>query len=218
MVQGVELMSKKQLQFDEGTGHIDPLAGKILTASLDENLTMLKEFFADDDTLRIREIKSPNGERFASIYCDGLINSEIINEHVVKPLMTRVDGVGETMEALLQKTVRVDSFSVISSWSEIAKGITSLLIPKMNAPALILRYVFLLLSSLFGIFGLILGLTGLLIHLLNLKTLGIPQLLPNGEFLSGGFKDTFWRAPWTKMKTRPEALTKNRIRMKINED
>ncbi|MDR1892994.1 MAG: spore germination protein [Oscillospiraceae bacterium] len=94
-------------------------------------------------------------------------------------------------------------------------GICGLLIPRLSAPVLVFRYLLLLLASFFGIFGLIMGLTVLLIHILNLKSLGISQLFP-GKPLTDGVKDTFLRLPWTKQKTRPESLTNDRVRMKMH--
>lgn len=91
-------------------------------------------------------------------------------------------------------------------------GIASLLIPKMNAPVVLSRIVLLLVASLFGLYGLILGLAILLIHILKLESFGVAQLTQDKPYTYQRIKDTFIRAPWWQMRTRPWALTKNKTR------
>lgn len=92
-------------------------------------------------------------------------------------------------------------------------GITGLLVPKMNAPIIVVRALLLLLSAALGLFGMIAGLVCLLTHLLNLKTMGISQMLPDNELKLQHVKDTLFRLPWTKMTTRPGVLSGNHRRM-----
>ncbi len=93
-------------------------------------------------------------------------------------------------------------------------GITSLLVPKLNAPILYLRFLLLLAASIFGFFGVVLGLSCLMIHMINLESFGIPQMALTGNFRFQELKDNFIRAPWWKMQLRPNQLTKNQTRMK----
>jgi spore germination protein KA len=82
-------------------------------------------------------------------------------------------------------------------------GITSLLVPKMNAASLVLRFSCLLLASMFGLFGFLIVSSYWLIHILNLQSFGVNQL----DFLEKGWttktEDTLIRMPWSKMKKRP---------------
>lgn len=96
-------------------------------------------------------------------------------------------------------------------------AITGLLIPKMNAPIIYIRMGLLLLSATIGILGVILGLSGLLIHLLNLHSFGIPQLTPIDNLKYQEVKDTFIRGPWWQMLQRPSSLTKNKTRMRSDD-
>ncbi|MEL7609033.1 MAG: spore germination protein [Bacillota bacterium] len=93
-----------------------------------------------------------------------------------------------------------------------ATGITGLLVPRLNAPIIYWRVIMLLLSSSFGLLGLTLGLSALLIHLFNLKSLGVEQISITGRFRFQENKDVLIRAPWWKMITRPDRLTKNKVR------
>lgn len=82
-------------------------------------------------------------------------------------------------------------------------GITGLLVPKVNAPVIYSRLLLLLLSALFGFFGLLLGITVIIIHVINLRSFGVPQLSISGKLQFQDVKDTVIRAPWWKMILRP---------------
>jgi len=82
-------------------------------------------------------------------------------------------------------------------------GITGLLVPKLNAPAVHIRILLLLLSTTFGFFGLLVGATCMIIHLLNLYSCGVPYLMLNKKLRYQNVKDIFIRAPWWQMIRRP---------------
>lgn len=96
-------------------------------------------------------------------------------------------------------------------------GITGLLVPKMNAPIIFVRLFLLLLASMLGFFGLMLGLSALMVHLLNLSSFGISQLTPTAELKYQELKDIAVRAPWWQMITRPKQLARDKVRMKRTE-
>lgn len=58
-----------------------------LNLSLNENLQLIKNIFKKDDVLRLKKI-SAMGYRYALIYMDGMVNTLLLNESVVKPLVT----------------------------------------------------------------------------------------------------------------------------------
>jgi spore germination protein KA len=91
-------------------------------------------------------------------------------------------------------------------------GITSLLVPKLNAPIILCRLLLLVMSSTFGFFGLTIGLSILLIHINNLTSFGVEQLSLEGRFQFQNSKDAIIRAPWRMMRKRPEELTQNQVR------
>ena len=97
-------------------------------------------------------------------------------------------------------------------------GITNLLVPRLNGPVIFFRYLFLFAASLLGFYGLVLAAACALIHLLNLRSFGVPQMMAAGNLRFQEVKDTFFRAPWWKMLLRPKGLTKNRTRMKTEDD
>jgi spore germination protein KA len=94
-------------------------------------------------------------------------------------------------------------------------GITSLLIPKMNAPIIYIRAFILILSTMFGFTGTIVGLSIVIIHLLNLHSFGIPQISAAGKIRFQEVKDVYIRAPWWLMRMRyPKSMVSDKTRMK----
>lgn len=78
-----KLLGKKNLQSQSLYGDIH------LKKSLDENITLLKKVFSDDDTIRYRQISSQgnNSLRFCLIFVNGMVNNEMVNKNIIKPLM-----------------------------------------------------------------------------------------------------------------------------------
>ena len=92
-------------------------------------------------------------------------------------------------------------------------GITNLLVPKLNAPVIYLRFFILALSSFFGFFGFVLATSAMMIHMLNITSFGVPQISLGGSFRFQGIKDIAFRAPWWKMHLRSKGMTQNIVRM-----
>lgn len=93
-------------------------------------------------------------------------------------------------------------------------GITSLLIPKMIAPILLVRFGMLILASCYGYLGVTIGFAFLLTHILDLHSFGVWQLSSDRKLQYQGIKDTFFRAPIYLMLTRPFALSRNTQRQR----
>lgn len=91
-------------------------------------------------------------------------------------------------------------------------GITNLLVQKVGPASLLCRYFFLSLASMFGLSGILVGCSVMLIHLFNLESLGVPSLLSHGKLGLQDVKDTFMRATWPNMLTRLSPLSSNRHR------
>ncbi len=96
-------------------------------------------------------------------------------------------------------------------------GITSLLVPKMNAPIVYIRTLLLFFSSILGLFGLAFGLCVALVHVINMHSFGIAQVTLSGNLQFQEIKDTFIRAPWWTMLTRPKTIAMDKRRMRSSE-
>ncbi len=60
---------------------------KKLGLNLDENLEILKDIFSKDSVLRYKKIGTKLGFGCAILYFDGMVNTEIINQAIVRPLV-----------------------------------------------------------------------------------------------------------------------------------
>ena len=93
-------------------------------------------------------------------------------------------------------------------------GISALMSVKIQGPILILRFALLILAAVMGIYGVIFGALGLIIHLMSIRSFGIPYMLTEGSIRYEDIKDSTIRAPWWYMQYRPQLITmKNRRRM-----
>lgn len=95
-------------------------------------------------------------------------------------------------------------------------AITSLLVTRLSAAAIILRFLLLFLSSILGLYGLIIGLAAVLVHLFSLTSFSVRYVTPFDTPNFQVHKDILIRAPWWKMKTRPEEISRNRVRLVYN--
>jgi spore germination protein KA len=92
-------------------------------------------------------------------------------------------------------------------------AITSFVIPAYNfsIPLRMLRFVFIFLAATFGLYGILLGIIVLVLHLCNLTSFGVPYMTTYGPFNLEDQKDVYIRFPWNKLKTRP-SYSKNKVR------
>lgn len=83
-------------------------------------------------------------------------------------------------------------------------GIASFLVPNpgMSQAISIIRFPLMLLAAAFGLYGVGVGMLALLIHLVNLRSFGVPYMTPVAPFNLSGLADVLVRAPWTFMRKR----------------
>jgi spore germination protein KA len=92
-------------------------------------------------------------------------------------------------------------------------AITSFMFYHMNGAIMISRLYIILLSGLFGLYGLTLGLISVTIHMFSLHSFGIPYLSYIASLKEQEAKDTVIRAPWWYMHLRPKVISRrNNIR------
>ncbi|WP_019910151.1 spore germination protein [Paenibacillus sp. HW567] len=83
-------------------------------------------------------------------------------------------------------------------------GISSFLIPNpgMSQAISIIRFPLMLLAATFGLYGVGVGQIAILIHLVNLRSFGVPYMTPLAPFRPSGLGDVLIRAPWGSMLKR----------------
>lgn len=77
-----------------------------------------------------------------------------------------------------------------------------------------LRFGFMAAAALFGLYGVILAYIAVNIHLVNLKSLGVPYTAPFAPSLFRDWKDLVVRSPITMLSSRPQYMqTDDKVRM-----
>jgi len=83
----------------------------------------------------------------------------------------------------------------------------------------LLRFPIMVLSATLGLFGLIAGIVGIVVHLCTLRSFGVPYLSPVAPLSAGDMKDLVVRVPWWSMLNRPRLIGwKNRRRMEPGQE
>ncbi len=90
-------------------------------------------------------------------------------------------------------------------------AISSLITPAYNIGISIrlLRFIFILLSASFGLYGIIIGLMILGLNLTGMRSFGIPYLYPFSPANKEGLKDSLVKFPLWTIKKRPDLISKN---------
>ncbi|WP_084786608.1 spore germination protein [Bacillus tuaregi] len=81
----------------------------------------------------------------------------------------------------------------------------------MSISTRLLRFPLMLLAASFGLFGILLGLIVMVLHMSSIRSFGIPYLAPNAPFNLQDQKDNFVRAPRWLLRTRPRLISPNNI-------
>ncbi|MGM0880391.1 MAG: spore germination protein [Bacillota bacterium] len=80
-----------------------------------------------------------------------------------------------------------------------------------------IRFVIMGLAASFGIFGIVVALIALVLHLCSLRSFGIPFMSPFAPFVVGEHKDTIFRLPHWALSSRPRLINqKNIIRKQMS--
>lgn len=83
----------------------------------------------------------------------------------------------------------------------------------------LIRIILIVMAAQLGIFGIVIGMILLLVHLVRLESFGTPYLEPFVNTHKSDFKDMFLRYPFQFFKDRPKFLKPNdKIRQKISEE
>lgn len=92
-------------------------------------------------------------------------------------------------------------------------AISSFAVPSINDSMVIKRFYYLLLAAPLGLYGIMLGVTGMLSHMTTIRSFGVPYLSPFAPTNPSDFKDVFTRVPWWMMSKRPQIIGEdNQIR------
>ncbi|WP_376768275.1 spore germination protein [Paenibacillus alginolyticus] len=97
-------------------------------------------------------------------------------------------------------------------------GVSSFIIPHFDLALAfrLLKFPIMILAGIFGLYGIACGMILIYLHLIDLRSFGVPYLSPIAPLQPNDLKDTLIRAPWWTLRTRPSVLTSNRFRQRNN--
>ena len=78
-------------------------------------------------------------------------------------------------------------------------AISSFVVPSLYEPSALLRFLFIILGGLTGLYGLALAGAALLVNLCQVNSLGVPYTSPVSPFTPGAMRDALIRASWKKL-------------------
>lgn len=92
-------------------------------------------------------------------------------------------------------------------------GILTLMNKNLISMAMIFRFLFIIATSILGIYGFIFGFIALIIHLMSIRSFGVPYTLGLTSVKNHNGQDIWIRAPWWTMTLRPKIIgAKNLVR------
>lgn len=86
-------------------------------------------------------------------------------------------------------------------------AITSFILPSLYDSVIIYKFLLIILSGAFGLFGVIVGMFCILAHMCSIRSFGVPYLAPLAPTFWGDIKDSIIRFPTWFMKERPRSIT-----------
>jgi spore germination protein KA len=96
-------------------------------------------------------------------------------------------------------------------------GIMKLLSPTTIAPIAIIRLFLLFSSSVMGIYGYIFGMILIIVHLMGVRSFGVPYMLGLSSMKNHNGQDIWIRSPWWSMTLRPKIIgARNLVRQSVN--
>jgi len=94
-------------------------------------------------------------------------------------------------------------------------GILTLMNAKLIGATIVLRFSLLILSSVIGIYGYLMGMIVINLHLMSMRSFGVPYMLNSTAVRNHNGQDTWIRAPWWEMTLRPKIIAgRNLVRQK----
>lgn len=121
--------NKKQKIVDNKVEQMNgPLDARKVSHLLKDNIDTMKALFLDVEILRTRTVENnyTNSVRFGIFYCDGVVNSTMINDNIIRPLMlsSEVKPGENLIDTIIEKVIQVNDASKTDNFKEIVKAIT----------------------------------------------------------------------------------------------
>ena len=88
-------------------------------------------------------------------------------------------------------------------------GIASFTIPaySLGYTNRVLQFGFMVMTALYGFYGLIMAGLALVAHLVSLQSFGVPYMSPMAPFVRSRFRNAFYRPPWNKLNSTQQSVS-----------
>ncbi len=94
-----------------------------LTGELAQDLALFREIFSRDATFRVRELQAGFGVACCVLYFDGMVNTEVMNEAVIRPLILTADSEGGALETAERRALFANDVSRKDTVEDLIRGI-----------------------------------------------------------------------------------------------
>ena len=115
---------------------------RVLGEDFDANVMLLQEIFRCDATFRARQFRMGTGNRCALFYLDGMVNTQMMNLSVVRPLMLAETVEGDPALSVLERVLFSNEVSESAKLQDVLRGILygdSALLIEGSARALVMN-------------------------------------------------------------------------------
>lgn len=129
----------------------------------------------------------------------------------IGPAVTTISGL-----VLGQTAVQAGLVGPIMVITVAATGITEFILPDQKQEIVLYRFIVLFLGGTLGLFGIICGLAIMVIHLISIRSFGVPFMYPIAPYDKEGMKDFIMMRPIKEMNYRPRNIA-NKNQRKRNE-
>ncbi len=96
---------------------------RVLCENFDSNIELLQEIFRCDATFRVRKFRMGTGNRCALFYLDGMVNTQMMNLSVVRPLMLSETVEGDPARAVSERILFSNEVKLTSKLQDVLRGI-----------------------------------------------------------------------------------------------
>ena len=115
---------------------------RMLKGQYDEDVSLFREIFCRDATFRIREFQAGTGHRCALMYLDGMVNNQLMNLSIVRPLMLAEKLEGDVARDASQKILFSNDVKETAALQDLLRGILygdSVLLMEQSAVGLVMN-------------------------------------------------------------------------------
>ena len=91
-------------------------------------------------------------------------------------------------------------------------GIAEFIIPEQMEMIVIYRLIILFLGGFLGLYGIACGMAIMIVHLVSLRSFGVPYMYPIAPYDKEGMKDFIFMRPMKEMNYRPRAISNTKAK------